>query len=413
MYGQIQDDSVAAPPAQRLPLEGVVVLSVEQFGAGPWATLQLADMGARVIKIEDPSQGGDVARYVPPYNDGEDSLFFEAFNRGKESVSLDLRSEAGRAVFADLVREADVVFCNLRGDLPERLGLTYEKLGEINERIVCGSLSGYGRTGPDAAVGAYDYVIQARAGWMSLTGEPTGPPTRTGLSLVDFGAGYVAAMALLAGVLAARSTGRGCDCDVSLFETALALSNYVGTWTATAGYEPGRQASSAHPSVVPFQQFRTRDGWIVVACAKEKFWRALCDALGLDALLEDPRAAGFAARHANRDWVVAELERRFEVSSTEELLADLRAAGVPCGPVNTLAAAFADEQAVARSAVASYEHPVFGVVRTPASPLRVGAAPRQACRAPRRGEHTEALLGELCGYDADRVAALRDAKAFG
>ncbi|MEA2333296.1 MAG: hypothetical protein QOH58_3434 [Thermoleophilaceae bacterium] len=396
-----------------MPLDGVVVLAVEQYGAGPWATLQLADMGARVVKIEDPGQRGDVGRYVPPFAEGEDSLFFEAFNRGKESLSLDLRSDEGRDVFRDLVRGADAVFCNLRGDLPERLGLTYADLGSVNPRIVCCSLSGYGKTGPDAAVGAYDYVIQARAGWMSLTGDPAAPPTRCGLSLVDFSGGYVAALALLAGVLSARETGRGTDCDISLFESALSLLNYVATWSQTSGHVTARQEDSAHPSIVPFQQFQTADGWIVLACAKEKFWRALCDALELPELRDDPRAADFAARYANREWVVGQLHERFAKRSTAELLAVLVAAGVPAAPVNDVNAAFADEQASARGAVAEYDHPVFGRVRTPASPLRVGSAPRPAAPAPRRGEHTDALLAELCGYDADRIAELRAGSAFG
>jgi crotonobetainyl-CoA:carnitine CoA-transferase CaiB-like acyl-CoA transferase len=412
MYGQIQDES-APPTGTPLPLEGVVVLSVEQFGAGPWATLQLADMGARVIKIEDPGHGGDIGRYIPPFAEGEDSLFFESFNRGKESLSLDLRIDGAREVFTDLVRSADAVFSNLRGDLPDRLGLTYEHLGPINERIVCCSLSGYGQTGPDAARGAYDSVIQARAGWMSLTGEPSAPPTRTGLSLVDFGAGYVAALALLGGVLGARSTGRGCDCDVSLLESALSLLNYLGTWSATFGHEAVRHPSSAHASIVPFQQFRTSDGFIVVACAKEKFWRSLCTALGLEELAADPRAVDMRARHANREWVVGELEQRFITSSTAELLVALRDADVPCGQVNDVEAAFQDEQAVARGALTGYEHPVFGQVRTPASPLRVGSAPRPASPAPRRGEHTDALLAELAGYDAERIAALRASRALG
>jgi crotonobetainyl-CoA:carnitine CoA-transferase CaiB-like acyl-CoA transferase len=396
-----------------LPLQDVIVLAVEQYGAGPWATLQLADLGARVVKIEDPRHGGDVARYVPPYASGEDSLFFEAFNRGKESVSLDLRNEHGRAVFADLTRAADGVFCNLRGDLPERMGLTYSSLGAINPRIVCCSLSGYGRTGPDRAVGAYDYVIQARAGWMSLTGDPSGPPARAGLSLVDFSGGYVAAIALISGICSARATGTGCDCDIALFDTALSLLNYVGTWTASAKFVPIREPDSAHPSIVPFQQFRTSDGWLVVACPKQKFWRLLCEALELPELVADPRTEDFAARHEHREWVLAELRRRFAQSTTAELLELLRAAGVPSARINDVAGALADEQALSRGAVAEYDHPTLGPVRTPASPLRVGNGPRAARPAPRRGEHTSSVLAELCGYDEGRIAALARAGALG
>jgi crotonobetainyl-CoA:carnitine CoA-transferase CaiB-like acyl-CoA transferase len=396
-----------------LPLAGVTVLSIEQFGAGPWATLQLADLGADVIKIEDPAAGGDVGRYVPPFHDGEDSLFFETFNRGKRSVSLDLRNPDGRAVFEDLVGTVDVVFSNLRGDGPATLRLRYDDLSSLNPRIVCCSLSGFGTTGPRAAEGGYDYIVQGLAGWMSLTGEPDGPPTKSGLSLVDLSGGYVAALSILAGLWRARRDGVGCDCDVSLFETALAELSYVGTWAATSGYEPRRHANSAHPSLVPFQNFATADGWIVVACPKQKFWRLLCTELGRPELADDERFADFEPRDRNREALLAELDGAFSTAGTAEWLRRLGAAGVPCAPVNDVTAALADPQTVARGAVVETEHEVFGTVRTIASPLRVGDERRRPGPAPRRGENTERVLGELCGYTRDRVNELASAGAFG
>src|ERR687898_2147150 len=218
-----------------LPLADVRVLAIEQFGAGPWATLQLADLGAEVIKIEDPASGGDVGRYVPPFQEGEDSLFFETFNRNKKSVSLDLRLEADRERFERLVRVSDVVFSNLRGDQPEKLRPRYDDLKHVNPRIVCCSLSGFGMTGPRAAEGGYDYMMQGLAGWMSLTGEPDGPPTKSGLSLVDLSGGYVSALALMAGVWRARREGGGCGCGVSLFATGLPELMYVGGGGASRG----------------------------------------------------------------------------------------------------------------------------------------------------------------------------------
>jgi crotonobetainyl-CoA:carnitine CoA-transferase CaiB-like acyl-CoA transferase len=396
-----------------LPLADVRVLSIEQFGAGPWATLQLADLGADVIKIEDPVSGGDVGRYVPPYQEGEDSLFFETFNRGKRSLSLDLRHPRGRKVFEDLVRGVDAVYSNLRGDHPAQLRLRYADLCELNPRIVCCSLSGFGMTGPRAAEGGYDYVMQGLAGWMSLTGEPGGPPTKSGLSLVDLSAGYVSALALVAGVWRARRDGVGCDCDIALFDTALAELMYVGTWAATAGYEPPRRHNSAHPSLVPFQNFATADGWIVIACPKEKFWQALCVVLDRPDLATDERFADFAGRDRHRGELLGELDAAFAARPTAAWLEVLAAAGVPSAPVNDVASALADPQALARGAVVEAEHDVFGTVRTIASPLRLGDAPRPAERAPRRGEHTAEVLAELCGYDADEVAALADAGAFG
>jgi len=395
-----------------LPLADVKVLAIEQFGAGPWATLQLADLGADVIKLEDPAAGGDVGRYVPPFQDGEDSLFFETFNRNKRSISLDLRHPEGRGVFEDLVRVSDVVYSNLRGDQPERLGLTYDQLGHVNERIVCCSLSGFGMTGPRAAEGGYDYMMQGLAGWMSLTGDPDGPPTKSGLSLVDLSGGYVSAIAVLAGVWRARRDGVGCDCDVSLFETALHELCYVGTWAASRGYVPPRRPSSAHPSIVPFQNFATADGWIVIACPKQKFWEALCGALGRPELAADERFVDFAARDRNREELLAILDAALAERTSAEWLEVLAKAGVPSAPVNDVAAALEDPQTQARGAVLELDHPVLGNVREVASPLRLGDEPPVA-RAPFRGEHTASVLSEVCGYSLERIDELAASGVFG
>jgi crotonobetainyl-CoA:carnitine CoA-transferase CaiB-like acyl-CoA transferase len=396
-----------------LPLADLRVLSVEQFGAGPWGTVQLADLGADVIKVEDPASGGDVSRTVPPYQVGEDSLFFESFNRNKRSISLDLRSEAGREVLHDLVRSVDAVSSNLRGDQAARLGLTYESLGEINPRIVCCSLSGFGNTGPRAKQAGYDYIIQGLAGWMSLTGGPDEPPTKSGLSLVDFVAGYVSALALVAGVWRARRDGVGCDCDISLFEAALAQLTYVGTWAASRDFVPPRLAESAHLSIVPFQAFEASDGWFVVACAKQKFWELLCDAIERPDLRNDARFADFEGRSEHRDVLVAELRSVFGERSVEHWVTTLEAAGVPVGPVNDLADAFDDPQVSARNAMIEYEHETLGTVRQPASALRLSGPAPPARRGPRRGEHTEEVLAALCGYSDERYAELAGRGAFG
>jgi crotonobetainyl-CoA:carnitine CoA-transferase CaiB-like acyl-CoA transferase len=390
-----------------LPLADVRVVAVEQFGAGPWGTLQLADLGAEVVKIEDPAAGGDVGRYVPPFQEGEDSLFFETFNRNKKSVSLDLRRPEARAVLEDLVRVSDVVYSNLRGDQPRKLRLTYEDLKDVNPRIVCCSLSGFGMTGPRAAEGGYDYMMQGLAGWMSLTGDPDGPPTKSGLSLVDLSGGYASAIGVLAGLWCARRDGVGCDCDISLHETALHELMYVGTWAASRGYVPPRRRNSAHPSIVPFQNFPTADGWIVVACPKQKFWESLCTAIGQPELARDPRFADFAARDRHRDELEPILEATFRERRSDEWLAVLAEAGVPSSAVNDVPAALAEGRLV------EYEHPQLGSVRQVASPLRLSAAEPPVHRAPGRGEHTEELLIELCGYSPERVRELAAAGVFG
>jgi crotonobetainyl-CoA:carnitine CoA-transferase CaiB-like acyl-CoA transferase len=388
------------------PLGGVRVLAIEQYGAGPFGSLHLADLGAEVIKIEDPATGGDVGRYVPPFQEGETSLFFETFNRNKRSIALDLAVASDREVFEDLVRVSDVVYSNLRGDVPERMGIRYAELRHLNPAIVCCSLSGFGLTGPRYDQPAYDHIIQAMAGWMALTGEPDGPPTKSGLSVVDYAGGLVAVASILAGLHAARRDGTGMDCDVSLFETALSMLTYPATWYLTEGLELGRTHHSAHPSVVPFQAFPTADGWIVVACPKEKFWPRLAGAVGLAHLAEDERFATFEGRRANASILLGLLEERFLSRPAAAWLDELRGAQVPCGPVSSLPEALADPQTRARSMIVETDHPLFGTVRQVASPLRVGDNRGGHRRAPTLDEDRDYVLGEVLGYRPGRVAGL-------
>jgi len=395
------------------PLADVRILAIEQYGAGPFGSVQLADLGADVIKIEDPSVGGDIGRYVTPLQYDEDSIFFETFNRNKRSLSLDLNTLSGRAVFEDLVRVSDVVFSNLRGDVPEQLAIRYDDLAHLNPLIVCCSLSGYGMTGPRRADPGYDYVLQGLAGWMDLTGEPDGPPTKSGLSVVDFSGGLVAAISILAALHAARRDGTGTDCDVSLFETAMSMLTYPAAWSLNGDFTPRRTHHSAHPSIVPFQVFESSDGWLVVACPKEKFWRRLVVAMEITDLAEDPRFQGFAARFEHADEVLNILGTAFLQRPTSEWIAILSAAQVPCGPVNTVAEALVDPQTRARRVVVATQHPRFGEVRQVGSAVRVGNEPLTHRRAPRRHEDAAAILGLLLGYSEERQATLTAEGAFG
>ncbi|TDD70720.1 CoA transferase [Jiangella aurantiaca] len=395
------------------PLEDVRIIALEQYGAGPFGSLHLAHLGADIIKIEDPSVGGDVGRYVPPFAEGRDSLFFESFNRNKRSITLDIRRPEGRAVFEDLVRYSDAVYSNLRGDVPAKLRIRYADLAHLNPRIVCCSLSGFGMTGPRAAEPGYDYILQGLAGWMSLTGDPDGPPEKTGLSLVDYSGGLVAAIALLGGLHAARRDGLGMDCDVSLFDTAIAMLTYPATWYLTAAHRPARLRRSAHPSLVPFQIFPAKDGWLVIGCAKEKFWRRLATALRRPDLLTDPRFGTFARRLEHREELQAILDAEFRVRAVPEWLELLTAAAVPCGPVNDVDQALRDEQAAARELIVTTEHPRFGTVRQVASPVRVGDKQFEQRRAPLLGEDTDSVLRDVLGYDDSAITALAEAGAFG
>lgn len=395
------------------PLEDIRIVSVEQYGAGPFGTLHLADLGADVIKIEDPTTGGDIGRYVPPFATGQSSLFFETYNRNKRSLSLDLRIPEGRQVFEDLVRISDAVFSNLRGDVPAELRLRYADLAHVNPMIVCCSLSGYGMTGPRAADPAYDYIVQGITGWMDLTGEPDGPPTKSGLSLVDFSGGLTATAALIAGVHAARRDGIGMDCDLSLLDTAISMLGYVATWQQTGGLSPSRTRHSAHPSLVPFQNFLAADGWIVVGCAKEKFWRRLTLTIERPELADDPRYSSFATRSKHADELIPLLENIFALRTVDDWMAKLREAGIPCAPVNSVADALADPQVAARGAMTQTSHPDWGEVRAPTSPLRVGVSHQQHRSAPALGGDTDVILRELLGYDDADVTGLRGSGALG
>lgn len=393
------------------PLTGVRVLAIEQFGAGPFGTLFLADQGAEIIKIEDPGAGGDVGRYVPPAAAGRQSLYFEAFNRGKRSIALDLRNPAGRRLFEELVVESQGVFTNLRGDHSAKLGLTYAELGQINPGIVCVSLSAYGRTGDRAAWPGYDALVQAEAGWASLTGEPDGPPVKSGLSLADYGAGLMAALALMIGIFDAARTGKGRDIDTSLYDAALALISYPATWYLSAGIVPERQAMSAHPSIVPFQLFQTADSYIAVACAKEKFAASLFERMELDEARRDPRFSTFEARRRDRVALLDLLASRFRTRTTGAWMA-LLSGHVPIAPVRSLTDALDRGELIERAMLAEYEHETFGTVRSVGSPLKTTGFTPQYRPAPQFDGDREDLLSTL-GYDSAAIRSLEESGAFG
>ncbi len=388
-----------------LPLENVRVLAVEQYGAGPFGTLFLADQGAEVIKIENPRDGGDMARDVGPFFLGErDSLFFHSFNRNKKSLTLDLARPEGREVFHRLVARADAVASNLRGDVPEKLGLTYEHLAAHNAAVVCAHLSAYGRTGPRASWPGYDYLMQAEAGYFSLTGEPGGPPARFGLSIVDLMTGLALAYALLAGLTQARATGKGRDLDVSLFDVALNNTNYLAAWYLNEGHVQGREPRSAHPSLVPCQLYTTADGWIFIMCNKEKFWPALCDAIGRPEWGRDPRFARFSERLRRRDEITAMLDSVLATCRTEEWLREF-AGKVPAAPINDIGSALENPFVTEHGRVQEIEHSDGRRLRLLA-PAVTTSDPPPARPGPRLGEHTDACLADA-GFSAAEVAALR------
>jgi crotonobetainyl-CoA:carnitine CoA-transferase CaiB-like acyl-CoA transferase len=392
-------------------LAGLRVLAVEQYGAGPFGTSYLADLGADVVKIENHNEGGDVGRQVGPHFFGPgDSQFFQTFNRNKKSVTLDLKHPQGRLAFLALVQTADAVLDNLRGDLPEKLGLTYADLKSANPRIVCAHLSAYGREGSRKAWPGYDYLMQAEAGHMSLTGEPGSPPARYGLSIVDLMTGLAAAFGLLSGVLSARATGKGMDVDTSLFDVALHNLNYPGTWFLNGGAVTGRTPRSAHPSLTPSQLYRTRDGWIFIMCNKEKFWPALCQAIERPQWAAEPDFANFKARLANRERLTQALDEALSARTTGEWM-KIFAGKVPAAPVYDVAQALQNGFVAERGGLADYAYADGRKARMVAPPIRVPGVEPPARAAPAMGEHTESEL-RAAGYSGERIAALRKAGAI-
>lgn len=394
-------------------LEDVRVIALEQYGAGPFGTLHLADLGAEIIKIEDPTTKGDVSRYIPPFQEDTNSLFFETFNRNKKSISLDIKTPKGREVFHDLVKVSDVVFSNFRGDVPEKLNLTYEHLGKINKSIVCVSLSSFGMTGSRKNQPGYDYIMQAISGWMDLTGDPEGPPTKSGLSLVDYSGGLAAAISILAGLHSAKLNGKGMDCDLSLFDTAISMLTYPATWMLTKNHVTQRTKDSSHPSVVPFQIFKTSNGWISVVCAKEKFWKLLTDELQ-DSRLEDSDFEDFESRYNNKEILTGILSEIFIQESSEHWDARLQKKKIPCAIVNSLEEALDDIQVKDRNMIVETEHPIFGSVKGVRTSTHVGdSRNHDHKRAPFLNENIDYVLNDLLNYKTNKIKDLEDGGAFG
>ncbi len=372
------------------PLDGIRILSVEQYGAGPYGTMLLAQLGAEVIKIEDAERGGDVSRSVGPYLLGEnDSDFFQTFSYGKKSVSLDLKSTGGRAAFERLVAGADAVANNLRGDQADKLGLTHAALRKANPAIVCAHLSAYGRTNERADWPGYDYLMQAEGGFMLLTGEPDGPPVRCGLSVIDFHTGSQLATGLLAGIISAMRTGEGCDIDVCLFDTALHQLSYPATWYLNRGHEVERLPRGAHPSISPSQLVKTADGWALLMCQTPKFWDLWCRLAGAGPLASDPRFIDIPSRRAHLAELTEAVDRVMTARTSRDWMAIL-AGQVPFAPVLSLSGALDNPFVAETGMTTEIDHPgAGGAHRALASPFRVNGERPALSRAPRLGEHSE------------------------
>lgn len=378
----------------RRPLEGVRVLTLEHFGAGPYATLLMAEMGAEVIKVESPELGGDASRPTGPFMLGEhDSQYFQTFSRSKKSVAIELKTPEGRADFERLVASAEAVVNNLRGDQPAKLGVTYEALKAVNPAIVCGHLSAYGRGNSREAWPGYDYPMQAECGLMSLTGEPDGPPARMGVSIIDFMTGTTFAFGVVSAILSARATGVGCDVDTSLFEVALHQLSYPAVWAMNERYPTERMPNGAHPTLSPVQRVKTRDGYGQLMCMTQKFWLELCALTGREDLAADPRFADLATRRRNLPALTEAIDALFATRDTADWQT-LLGGRVPFGPVNDIFQAL-DNPFVAEIGMRDVvDHPDRPQgLHMLAAPLSIDGQRPPGARAPKLGEHTQALLG--------------------
>jgi crotonobetainyl-CoA:carnitine CoA-transferase CaiB-like acyl-CoA transferase len=375
------------------PLHGTRVISVEQFGAAPYGTMFLADLGADVIKVENAAIGGDPARYTGPYALGAaDSEYFQTWNSNKRSVALDLRSDAGRTALARLAGTADAVVNNLRGDLPQKMGLDYDSLSKTNPAIVCLHISAYGRDNERASWPGYDYLMQAESGLMDLTGEPGGPPSRLGApSIIDHMTGITGMVGLLAALLGARSTGRGCDVDTCLFDVAVHQLGYAAIWNLNEGHKATRQPRSGHFSLAPVQTFPTSDGWIFIMCMTDKFWQALVQAIEQPALGLDPRYATQASRMAHRSELGAQLDACFKTKTTQQWLAVLQGR-LPVAPVLDVEQALANPFLTSNGMVGNVPHPARSDFRRLSNPLKInGARPVQHVCSPLGDDNAEIL----------------------
>jgi len=392
------------------PLNSVKILAVEQYGAGPFGTQQLADLGATVIKVENRRLGGDYARDLGPYfvedaEDSDHSLFFQSINRGKKSISLDLGRPEARDIFRRLVASADAVANNLRGDVPEKLGLTFDALKEANPAIVCAHCSAYGRTGERKTWPGYDFLMQAEAGYFHMSGEPETPPTRMGLSVVDFMAGTYMALGLVSGVIGARTIGHGRDIDVNLYDTALHNLSYLSAWALNTDYEPARAARSAHASLAPCQLYKTQDGWIYIMCNKEKFWRLLCDKVECPEIKSDTRFVDFRARLENRDALTPLLDAAFSKRTTDDWLTALRGE-IPLAPIRTPREALKDPALAARGKISQTTLVGRQSFELLTSPISTGE-PNETRACTPLGHDTEDILKDI-GLSAEQVAELRE-----
>ena len=382
-----------------LPLDGVRIISFEQYGAAPYATMFLADFGAEVIKVEGAR--GDFARHSGPKTLGaDDSLYYQTFNLNKKSMVLDLRKDGDKALFHDMVADCDVVVNNLRGSLPAKLEIDFANLKTANPAVICGHISAYGREGSRADWPGYDFLMQAEAGFMALTGEPDANPVRIGLSMIDYMTGMMMAFSIASALRGVAKTGEGCDIDVSLFDAALHQLAYQGSWYMNEGVVTPRQKRAAHPSNAPSQLYTSKGGWIYVCCMNDKFWQILIDEIGREDLGSDERFATMAARHENGDALTEILDAVFAQRTSHEWM-DKLGGKIPVAPVEDLPGALDNPFVAEADMIATLPHRSGRDIHVLRNPIRIDGERLPQRAAPALDEHGDEVRERVAARTAD------------
>ncbi|MCI0902570.1 MAG: CoA transferase [Chloroflexi bacterium] len=386
-------------------LDNIKVVDLTRTLAGPFCTMLMGDMGAEVIKIEEPT-AGDETRNWTPFVNGESTQFL-TFNRNKRSLAVNLKEPEGLKIVKDLAADADVMIESFRAGTLDRLGLGYDEIKKVNPGVVYCSISGYGRTGPMADMPGYDLLIQAYSGLMSLTGDPDGMPLRIGFSLVDLFTGMMAYGTILTALRQRDQTGKGQWVESALLDGQVAALSYHATGFMGTGVEPTRMGSG-HPSLVPYQSFSSSNGQFIVGCANQGLWERMCRAIGQDGMLEDPRYTTNTDRVEHRAECVGELIAVFAQNTTDHWVGLIVEAGVPCGPINTVSEVVSNPQVLARNMIAEVDHPNVPNLKFPASPLKLTDSPATIRRVPPLlGQHNEEILAEA-GYSPEKIADMKE-----
>lgn len=388
-------------------LEKIRVLDLSTMLSGPFGAQMLGDLGAEVIKVETPT--GDGTRIYQPHFSKGTSMYFMAYNRNKKSVVIDLKTPEGKALFYDLVREVDVVWDNFRPGITKKLKIDYDSLKEINPRIICASITGFGLDNPYGDRPSYDLCVQAESGVLAMTGERDRPASKLGVPMGDLGGGWYAVVGVLAALIERASTGKGQFVDVAMLDALASLHGYEGVYYLFSGIVPER-LGTAHRNTVPYQTFRTKDIDIAIVCGLDKFWFSLCEAIGIDKETAD-KYGTMKLRYDNRETVVNMVQDILLTNTADHWLEKLDAAGVPCGGVNPLDRAFKNPALLARDMLVSVDH-LGEEIKLIGNPVKMSGAEQQYACPPELGEHTEEVLKSLLGYNNDKIKALREAKAI-